>query len=106
MQAIVLTSSELATMLDCGVEQVEAKARAGVLPGLKFGRTWVFPVGAVVQALNTMAIEECGKRHRRPGGEHGNEAANDAPSPAPAPAQRARGGARRNTPPPLSPPPT
>lgn len=58
----VYTVAALATMLDCGAEQIELQARQGALPGLKFGRTWIFPHVALFEALNERAAKEAAKR--------------------------------------------
>lgn len=58
-----LTSAEqLAAALGCEPETVQARALAGVLPGLKFGRAWVFPRDALLQALNQQAREQADAR--------------------------------------------
>lgn len=58
----IYTAAALAVMLDCGVEQIELQARQGALPGLKFGRTWIFPEAALLEALNERATKEAAKR--------------------------------------------
>lgn len=45
----------LAAALGCEPETVQQQALAGVLPGVKFGRGWVFPREAVLEALNRAA---------------------------------------------------
>ena len=52
----ILTKQQVASLLECEPETVEEKARAGVLPGIKFGRSWVFPREALLTALNKMAV--------------------------------------------------
>lgn len=58
----VLKADEAAALLDCEVETVNARAAAGELPGLKVGRSWIFPVRALEDRLNEMALEEAAKR--------------------------------------------
>lgn len=57
MSADVLTHEELAELLDCEVSTVEDKLREGKLPGVKFGRSWVCPRSAVLQALHDEAMK-------------------------------------------------
>lgn len=52
----VLTTKNVADLLDCGEDQVELLARRRELPGLKFGRGWVFPKAALLHVLNNDAI--------------------------------------------------
>jgi excisionase family DNA binding protein len=47
--------TEMAAALGCTPETVQARALAGELPGVKFGRGWVFPREAVLEALNRAA---------------------------------------------------
>jgi len=54
----ILASASVAEMLQCTEEQVELLARQRVLPGLKFGRGWVFPAAALLHVLNQRAIQE------------------------------------------------
>lgn len=66
MTASVLTQDDVAALLDCDVETVQRRALAGDLPGVKFGRGWIFPQEALIERLNTMAREESAKRRKRP----------------------------------------
>lgn len=81
-EPIALTTAQVAALLDCGPDTVEARARAGDLPGLQFGRGWVFPAAALAQRLNELALQAAQQRRQ--------------PSPAPAavaaahPTRRAR----------------
>lgn len=52
----------VARMLCCTEDSVALAAHAGTLPGLKFGRTWVFPAGALFEALNALALHEAQQR--------------------------------------------
>ncbi|RZJ85151.1 MAG: DNA-binding protein [Massilia sp.] len=47
---------QLAAALGCELSTIQARALAGELPGLKFGRGWVFPRSAVLDALNRQAL--------------------------------------------------
>lgn len=53
---LVMTVEELATQLDCAPTTVRERAKA--LGGLKFGRDWVFPIGAVEQRLRELALQK------------------------------------------------
>lgn len=64
----LLNVTELAALLDCSEETVELRTREGVLPGLQFGRSWVYPVGALEHALNTHALVAANDRQSRPVG--------------------------------------
>lgn len=59
---MILTAAQLAELLDCSVERVNEEAAAGRLPGLKLGRSWVFPARAVEDALNARAAENLSRR--------------------------------------------
>ena len=52
----ILTKEQVAELLQCDVLTLEDKARNGELPGLKVGRSWVFPREALLQRLNEMAL--------------------------------------------------
>jgi excisionase family DNA binding protein len=52
----ILTEQEVATLLDCEPATVQEKARNADLPGLKYGRSWVFPRAALMEALHTKAL--------------------------------------------------
>lgn len=53
----VLTEKDVAELLDCETSTVQEKARAGELPGLKFGRSWIFPRSALMQSLHQSAMQ-------------------------------------------------
>ena len=57
MSADVLRPEAVASMLGCAVTTVRERARAGDLPGLKFGDDWVFPAAALQQRLTELALE-------------------------------------------------
>ncbi|MGJ7611361.1 MULTISPECIES: helix-turn-helix domain-containing protein [unclassified Variovorax] len=52
----ILSKDQVATMLDCEPSTVEEKARNHELPGVKIGRSWLFPRQALMQRLNEMAL--------------------------------------------------
>lgn len=56
------TDEQLAAALGCEVGTVQARALAGSLPGVKFGRGWVFPREALLEALNRQAREQAAER--------------------------------------------
>lgn len=60
----VLDVAAVATLLRCSIKTVEERARAGDLPGLKYGDGWVFPAGALAQRLNELALEQSEFRKR------------------------------------------
>ena len=77
----VLTVAEVATLLACEPETIEEATRLKRLPGIKYGRSWVYPADALLQALNDQAQQNLVR------------AANVVPLPTTKP--------RRNTPPQL-----
>lgn len=52
----LLTAAKVAELLDCTQQTVEIAARDGRLPGLQFGRSWLFPQDALVEALRLQAL--------------------------------------------------
>ena len=53
----ILDAESVATLLRCDVGTVEDKTRRGVLPAVKFGRSWVYPRAALMQRLVELALE-------------------------------------------------
>lgn len=53
--ADVLTKDQVADLLQCDATTVEEHARNGDLPGVKYGRSWVFPRAALLARLNDVA---------------------------------------------------
>lgn len=47
----VMTSAEVAQLLNESVKNIEAWARAGVLPGFKLGKRWKFLRADIMEAL-------------------------------------------------------
>lgn len=60
--APMMTAEEVATLMRCSVLTVEEYARAGRLPGIKPGGSWMFPTDALIRAVNRMAEEEAARR--------------------------------------------
>lgn len=58
----VMSVEEVAALMKCATRTVEDHARAGRLPALKLGESWVFPSDALIRAVNRMAEEEAAKR--------------------------------------------
>lgn len=96
----ILTETEVADMLGCAVETVEIAAREKRLAAVKYGKQWVFPTQALLDALNAEAAA-----HVKP------PAAAPAPAPdavsftMPLPMRKAANaaGSRRRAPPALPP---
>lgn len=51
----VLTTDEVADLLECEPKTIEEKLRRGELPGVKFGRSWMLPRQALLETLNDLA---------------------------------------------------
>ena len=51
----ILTTDEVADLLQCDVSTVENKLRQGELPGIKPGRSWMCPKVALLEVLNQQA---------------------------------------------------
>ena len=63
MSLDVLAEDDVAEILRCAVTTVQDRARAGDLPGLKFGEGgWVFPAGALAHRLDELALEQAQQR--------------------------------------------
>lgn len=82
----VLTVAQLAELLDCTQETVEDRTRERTLPGLKFGRSWIYPREAVLEVLRLQALA-----HVRPPAPAPASSAPRVVPMAPKPAQRLRG---------------
>ena len=52
----VLTVTHLAELLDCTADTVEERTRSKELPGVKYGRSWVYPRDAVLDVLCRQAL--------------------------------------------------
>ena len=60
-----IDSEECAALLRCTPEQVEELARAGEIPGLKIGRSWLFVRVDLLDYLAQKAREEAAERRAR-----------------------------------------
>lgn len=60
MDADILTAEQVADLLHCDVATVENRTRAGELPGVKFGRGWVYARSELIQ---TIAV--CGRKNMK-----------------------------------------
>lgn len=52
----VLSTEQMASLLDCAETTVEDLARRQELAGLQFGRGWIFPLEANLRVLNDRAL--------------------------------------------------
>lgn len=75
----IINSTQCAALLHCTVEQVEELARAGELPALKLGRSWIFMRADLLVFLAQKARDEARERRLKP------RAKPSIPSPAAAP---------------------
>ena len=58
----ILTTHEAADLLQCQPKTVEDKLRAGELPGIKMGQSWMLPREALLDRINELARQNIGKR--------------------------------------------
>jgi hypothetical protein len=63
--ALFMTAAELATEADCTTERVEELARAGVIPGIKWGRSWRFVRADAPNFLAEIARAEAEERRAK-----------------------------------------
>jgi excisionase family DNA binding protein len=61
----ILTTDEVADLLQCDVVTVENKLRQGELPGIKPGRSWMCPRVALLEVLNQQAHQNITARPSR-----------------------------------------
>jgi len=52
----LLTAAHVGELLQCTVQTVEIAARDGRLPGVQYGRAWLFPEDALIEALRLQAL--------------------------------------------------
>lgn len=52
----ILDAAQVAEILGCSPRTVQEKARAGVLPAIKYGDDWRYPREALLRALNEQAL--------------------------------------------------
>jgi excisionase family DNA binding protein len=62
----VMAPQQVADLLKCSTRTVEEHARAGTLPGVKFGDGWVFPADALLRAINRLAEAGAAQRSTPP----------------------------------------
>ena len=62
----VLTVDQVATLMGCQADTVREHARSGAVPGLQWGRDWVFPAGALLRRLDELALEQAATRRDPP----------------------------------------
>ena len=60
--SLFMTAAELAAEADCTQERVEELARVGVIPGLKWGRSWRFVRADAPSFLAEIARAEAEER--------------------------------------------
>lgn len=65
MTVETIDSSECAELLRCTVDQVEELARAGDIPGLKIGRSWLFVRHDLLSYLAEKARAEAQERRAK-----------------------------------------
>jgi excisionase family DNA binding protein len=102
--APVLSVANAAELLQCSEDTVRELAAAGTLPGVKFGRDWVFPASALLDAIDRQAREQAADRSRpAPRGAVLAPVKRDAPPALPTAEPRdLRRGARRSAAPSLA----
>lgn len=59
-----LNCAQVAELLECSEKTVQIHARSGELPGLKFGEDWIFPSEALLERLNSVALERANERRQ------------------------------------------
>jgi excisionase family DNA binding protein len=57
-----LSADQVAQLLLCSPDTVRELARSGQLPGIKLGRDWVFPAGALFARLDALALAQAEER--------------------------------------------
>lgn len=62
---MVLDVDQVAELMRCEPATVQEHARAGDLPGIKWGRDWVFPLGALLRVLDELAVQEAARRREK-----------------------------------------
>lgn len=65
-QETLLTATQVATLLDCHVETIEAATREGRLPAVKFGKAWRYPNEALLKVLNEQALKAMERKAPKP----------------------------------------
>ena len=57
-----MNAQQVAELLCCSVKTVENHARAGSIPGAKFGDGWVFSSDLVIEAVKAISQQEAAER--------------------------------------------
>lgn len=57
----ILNAAQAAELLCCSVRTIEDHARAGRIPGAKFGDGWVFAADLLVEAVKAMSMEQAAR---------------------------------------------
>jgi excisionase family DNA binding protein len=55
MSEDILTAEQVAELLGCTPATVRRRTNDGLLPAVRFGRDWVWPRQALIEAINDMA---------------------------------------------------
>jgi excisionase family DNA binding protein len=58
----IMNPAAVALLLGCTERTVSEHAASGRLPGIKFGNNWIFPVDALLRAVNRLAETEAADR--------------------------------------------
>lgn len=59
-----IDSEACAALLHCDAKTVEEMARQGLLPGAKFGKSWMFFRDQIIEAAKTIALDETAQRRK------------------------------------------
>jgi excisionase family DNA binding protein len=59
---VTYSIQDVAKILGCAEETLEAHFRSGRLPALKFGRQWTIPAQAFIKHINDLALTEASER--------------------------------------------
>lgn len=60
----ILDETQVAHLLGCAPATVQEKALLGILPAVKFGRSWRFPREALLKVLNEQALANMNPKPR------------------------------------------
>lgn len=58
----IMNAQEVAQLLGCSIKTVENQARAGRIPGTKFGDGWIFVTELVIEAVKSISQREAEQR--------------------------------------------
>lgn len=61
-----LLVSEVSELLQCSEEKASELLNTGELPGLRYGRGWIVPPGALAQRLDELALERAAQLRSAP----------------------------------------